>query len=205
MNQDDFEKLRNQRLIEKVAEAFADDSDNHPELLEQLGFEFFDDESEKSEQQEEKIAQPQNARQQRLVDYFEGHTELSETQLEDFLSEKEAEEPNYALMRRYFKQGNEQLLQLLRFALTKQATRTDLLHDLYFFHLNRNIQIELIHRYLQACELERDIEHFSSLVEDFRVATRGINVDVLQQLSQAFSVDTAKGQKIRKIKAAMNA
>ncbi len=200
MSQDDFEHLRNQIIIERATKALKETTGFHDEILAPLGFDFVDDNSEAGEVEEELAASPKNALEKSLMDYFEGQSQISQKEVQNFITLKNSKEPNYPLIRRYFKQGNEQLLKLLLYGLSKQPTNIELLQDLHYFHQHRNIHFDIVRCYLHACEEQQDIEAFIELVEDFIHATQDTNFDALHQLKHAFPKNTLKGHQIRKLK-----
>ena len=103
MIDDDYEKIRREIVFEKVAKALKKDPKNWTKEVEELGFEWFDDDNGDEEEVEEKLAKPENSNQEFLVNYFEGDIELSDQVLDAFLTEKDSDEPNYPLFRKYFK------------------------------------------------------------------------------------------------------
>ena len=114
MSDDDFEKLRRELVFEQVSKAIKENPKNWASKLEELGFQWVDDES-GEEKVEENIAKPENLNQELLVAYFEGAAKLSEQVLDTYLAEKESATPNYPFIRKYFKRGNEHLRRLLIF------------------------------------------------------------------------------------------
>ena len=99
----DLHKLKNEIVIDKVNEVFKNNPGNYKEELEKIGFQWFDDEY-PDEIEEEDNAVPENRNQEFLVDYFSGDVGLSNSVIEVFLEEKYSDEPNFALIRRYFRQ-----------------------------------------------------------------------------------------------------
>jgi len=133
MSDDDFEKLRRELVFEQVSKAIKENPKNWASKLEELGFQWVDDECDE-EEVEENLAKPENLDQELLVAYFEGAAKLSEQVLDTYLAEKESATPNYPLIRKYFKRGNEHLRRLLIFGLERRPTDIGLLNDLGFFH-----------------------------------------------------------------------
>src|SRR3990172_9000811 len=88
---------------------------------------------------EESNAQPENQRQRFLVAYFEGRKKLSKKIFESYSEEKTTENPNYPLIRKYYKEANKNLKSLLLYGLDNYPGRIDLLSDLAFFHEFENI------------------------------------------------------------------
>jgi hypothetical protein len=97
----DLHKLKNEIVIDKVNEVFKNNPGNYKEELEKIGFQWFDDEY-PDEIEEENNAVPENRNQELLVAYFSGDVELSDSVIEAFLAEKYSDEPDFALIRKYF-------------------------------------------------------------------------------------------------------
>ncbi|MEJ2024216.1 MAG: hypothetical protein P8Y00_04240, partial [Deltaproteobacteria bacterium] len=93
---------------------------------------------------EERNAKPENQRQRDLVAFFENKTGLSKKIFEIYSKEKASEKPNYPLIRRYFREANKNLKNLLLYGLDNYPGRIDLLSDLAFFHEFENILSILI-------------------------------------------------------------
>jgi len=208
MVDDDFEKKMRELKIRQVSEAIRVDPENWAANLEKLGFQWFDDESD-PEHEEELTARPNNPRQESLVEFFEGSADSSDSSaslasldqvLQMYLDEKASSQPNYALIRRYFKEGNERLQKLLSFGLTKYPTEIGLLDDLGYYNEFRNVSGDLIQFYLKACEEESDMGRFEELATDFCINTCGFGFDALIELEQRLGHDLEKGKVIRKIK-----
>ena len=189
---DDYMKLRDEMVIEQVDEIFRTQSDNYVSALEEIGFEWHEEED--FEKQEEDAAEPENPNQKLLVDYFEGKETLSDWILEVYFSERNAEHPNYALVRRYFKKANSNLKALLLVSLDRCPTNIDLLSDLAYFHEYENILRELIARYTFASEKEDDTSNFSEIAQDFYYATISDGYDALHALTELFSSNMKKRQ-----------
>ena len=109
----DYQRLKNEIIRDKVDEIFRTQPDNYISALEEIGFKYYDDDD--FEEIEEKNAKPENQNQRDLIEYFEGDQELSHNILAAFISEKDAEEPNLPLIRKYFKQANQNLKSLILF------------------------------------------------------------------------------------------
>ncbi len=189
---DEFMKLKNEILREKVEEVFRKNPENYREELSKIGFEWFDDDY-PDEIEEENKAVVQNENQEILLAYFDGHLELSEKLLDIFLAEKDAVEPNYALFRKYFRQGNLNLKSLIYRGLEKDPTDIGFLSDLAFFHEFHPMLGELIGFYCRACELEDDPETFRELAEDFHVNTFPDGYDAYHALKETYGPATIKG------------
>ena len=200
MFQDDPNHFYDQLVMERVSKTLKESTGSHPDTLTPLGFNFIDDDNEAKEIEEEHKALPKNTIEVKLINYLEGQSQPSQEKINYLIAIKTSKEPNYPLIRKYFRQGNEQLLKLLLYALEKQPINKGFLQDLHYFHQHRNIHFEIIHYYLRACEKEQDLVALEKLVEDFIHATQGTNFDALHQLRHAFPHNTAKGCWIRKPK-----
>ena len=105
---DDYEKLKNEIIRDKVSEIFRNHFKGHVAKMEEIGFEYFEDDDD-YEEIEERNAKPENQRQRDLVAYFENKKKLSKEIFESYSEEKAAENPNYPLIRKYFKKANKNL------------------------------------------------------------------------------------------------
>src|SRR3990167_7290468 len=109
---DDYEKLKTEILRDKVNEIFRSHPKNYIARMEELGFEYFEDDDD-CEELEEKNARPKNQRQRDLLAYFEGRKKVSKKIFESYSEEKDTENPNYPLIRKYYKAANKNLKSLL--------------------------------------------------------------------------------------------
>jgi len=191
---DEYQKIKNEIIVDKVNEIFRKNPDNYISKMEELGFEYHEEED--YEKIEEDSAVPQNNRQNYLVAYFDGKHELSEKTLQTFLEERNSEHTNYPLIRKYFKAANQRLKDLLLFGLDKDPISIDLLNDLSFFHEFQNMLEELVNRFLSACREEKNLMDFSEIVQDFYYATEPDGYDALSKLKKLFPSDTEKGKNI---------
>jgi len=155
----DYKKLKDEIIYDKVSEFFRNHPKNHIAKMEEIGFEYFEDDVD-YEEIEEKNAKPENQRQRDLVAYFENKKKLSKKIFESYSEEKTAENPNYPLLRKYYKAANKNLKALLLYGLNKYPGRFDLLSDLSFFHEFENILDILITYYTRACVNQEDLETF---------------------------------------------
>jgi hypothetical protein len=188
---EEFANLRDEIVRDKTREAIAENPGNVREALEEIGFTWFDDVC-PSEEDEEKAARPENDRQRLLVSYFEGKAPLSEAVLTAFLSEHAAEEPNYPLIRRYFRAVNQPLMKLILAGLASDPIDLDLLTDLIFFHeFDRNLP-ELITHLTKACQLEDDPQRFSAIAQEFYHGTHADGYHALAALQEIFDNDFDK-------------
>ena len=199
MSDDDFEKLRRELVCEGVSKAIKENPKNWASKLEELGFQWVDDEYDE-EEVEENIAKPENLNQELLVAYFEGAAKLSEQVLDTYLAERESATPNYPLIRKYFKRGNEHLRRLLIFGLERRPTDIGLLNDLGFFHEFRSILADLIHYYLKACKEEHDMGNFEDLALTFYYGTVPDGFDALYELEQHIATGSDKAKIVQKIR-----
>jgi len=199
MVDNDYEKFKRELRFEQVAKAIKEDPKNWSSKLEELGFQWFDNEYDQ-EEEDEKVSKPENVNQKLLVAYFEGSINISDQVLDSFLAEKESANPNYPLFRKYFKKGNENLKKMLAFGLEKNPTNIGLLNDLAYFHEFKSILGELIQFYLKACEKETDLGNIEELVQDFCLSSEPDGFDALYELEQKYAPDSDKGKIIRKIR-----
>lgn len=187
---DDYQKMRDEMLIEQVKKVFRTQPKNYIAVLEELGFVYHEDDDE--QEMEEKKARPENENQRSLVAYFEGRRNLSETILTIFLAERDADEPNYPLIRKYFKSANQNLKALLLYGLDWFPGRLDLLDDLAFFHEFENILSTLITYYSRACVNQENLQTFGKLAQDFYYAAIRDGYDALHALRELFDPGSDK-------------
>lgn len=190
---DDYNKLKNEIKVEQVNEIFRKHPDDFVAKMEELGFEYFEDDV-GFEELEEKNAKPENQRQKDLVDFFEGKKELSEKILESFSEEKASATPNYPLIRKYFKEANQNLKALLLYGLNNYSGRLDFLSDLAFFHEYENVLTTLIDYYTRACREQANLETFTELAKDFYYSTNPDGYEALYALRELFEPSTEKRQ-----------
>lgn len=187
----DYEKLKNEIIRDKVKEIFRNHPKEYISKLEELGFKYYEDDID-YEEIEEKNAKPENQRQRDLVAFFENKKELSEKIFESYSTEKSSENPNYPLIRRYFKEANQNLKSLLLYGLDHYTGRIDLLSDLAFFHEFENILSTLITYYTQACVDQENLETFSELAKDFYYSTNADGYEAYYALKELFEPETDK-------------
>lgn len=187
----DSRKLRDEMLIEQVNEIFRTQPGNYIAALEKLGFQCYEDDDDEDEIEEEK-ARPENENQRSLVEYFEGQRNLSDSIQRIFLTECDAEEPNYPLIRKYFKSANQNLKALLLYGLDRFPGRLDLLDDLAFFHEFENILSTLIIYYTRACVDQENLQTFGDLARDFYCVTFPDGYDALYALRELFEPGSDK-------------
>jgi hypothetical protein len=188
---DEYQKLKNEIIIDKVDEIFRSQPKNYVAALNEIGFEYYEDDDD-DEETEEKNARPENMNQLDLVEYFEGKQDVSEMILATFLTERNAKHPNFPLIRKYFKKANRKLKALLLYGLDRYTTQIDLLSDLAYFHEFENMLSELIAYYTRACLKEMDLEKFTELSQDFYYATEPDGYEALFALQEMFEPDTEK-------------
>lgn len=187
---DDYKKLKDEIIIDKVNEIFRSQSDNHLAALEEIGFEYHEEDDD--EEIEERNAKPKNKNQRKLVTYFEGEEEASEMIFATFLTERYAKRPNLALIRKYFKKANQKLKALLIYGLDHYPGRIDLLSDLTYFHEFENILTTLITYYTRACVNQGNLETLTELAQDFYYATNPDGYEALYALRELFEPHTEK-------------
>ncbi|MBT9439018.1 MAG: hypothetical protein GAS50_07475, partial [Desulfobacterales bacterium] len=189
---DDYAKLKNEIIRDRVNEIFRNHPKDHIAKMEELGFEYFEDDYDDEEEIEERNARPENQRQRDLVAYFENKKKLSKKIFESYSEEKAAENPNYPLIRKYYKKANKNLKILLLYGLDNYPGRIDLLSDLSFFHEFENILSILITYYTQACVDQANLDTFSELAKDFYYSTNLDGYEAYYALRELFEPDTDK-------------
>ncbi len=187
---DDCEKLKTEIIRDKVSEIFRNHPKKHIAKIEELGFKYVEDDD--YEEIEERNVRPKNQRQRELVAYFENRKKLSEKIFESYSEEKTAENPNYPLIRKYYKEANKNLKSLLLYGLDNYPGRIDLLSDLSFFHEFENILSILITYYTQACVDQGNLDTFSELAKDFYYSTNPDGYEALYALRELFGPETDK-------------
>ncbi|MEW6665707.1 MAG: hypothetical protein AB1512_10875 [Thermodesulfobacteriota bacterium] len=199
MADDDSEQERRKEVFEKVSGAIEKDPRNWVANLGELGFQWFDDETDE-EEIEEINATIGNDKQKLVVEYLEGGISPSEEVLSAYLAEKDSDSPNYPLFRKYFKRGNENLKRLLMLGLQRHPTDIGLLGDLAYFHEFGSILGELIQAYLRACESESEPDRFIELVTCFYLHTEPDGYDALRELEQIYGPGSAKWRFIQEVR-----
>lgn len=189
---DDYGKLKNEIIFDKVSEIFRKHPKDYIAKMEELGFEYFEDDDDDNEEIEERNAKPENQRQRELVAYFENKKKLSKKIFESYSEEKAVENPNYPLIRKYYKEANKNLKSLLLYGLDNYPGRIDLLSDLSFFHEFENILSILITYYTQACVDQGNLDTFSELAKDFYYSTKRDGYEALYSLRRLFGPETDK-------------
>ncbi len=187
----DYKKLKDEIIFDKVSKIFCNHSKDYIMKMEEIGFEYFEDDVD-LEEIEEKNAKPESLRQRDLVAYFENKKKLSKKIFESYSEEKAADNPNYPLLRKYYKAANKNLKALLFYGLEKYPGRFDLLSDLSYFHEFENILDTLITYYTRACVIQEDLETFSELAQDFYYSTIADDYDAYYALQELFGPDTDK-------------
>jgi len=186
-----YEKLKSELIRDKVSEIFRNHPKNYIAKMEEIGFEYFEDDND-CEEIEERNAQPENQRQRDLVAYFEGRKKLSKKIFENYSEEKATKNPNYPLIRKYYKEANRNLKSLLLYGLDNYPARIDLLSDLVFFHEFENILNILITYYTKACIDQENLETFSELAKDFYYSTNPDGYEAYYALRELFEPETDK-------------
>lgn len=190
---DDYEKLRDEMIRDKVNEIFRTYPEDYASRLEELGLAYVEQDDDIDEEEiEETNATPENQRQRDLVAFFENKKELSERMFEVYTEEKASEKPNYPLIRKYFKRGNQNLKALILYGLERYPGRIDLLSDLAFFNEFDNVLSPLITHYTQACIEQQNLNTFSKLAEDFYYATSPDGYEAYYALRELFEPESDK-------------
>jgi hypothetical protein len=188
---DDFEEIEDEMIRDKVREVFRDNPNNPIEALEEIGFTWYDDDY-PSEEDEENSAVPGNQNQQDLVAFLQGVEKPSNAILEIFLVEKASDTPNLPLVRKYFREANQNLKALILWGLEHYPGRIDLLQDLSFFHEFGNILETVIEYYTRACEKQENMEAFTNLAQEFYYTTQPDGYDAYHSLKDVFPDGSAK-------------
>ncbi len=178
--------------FDQVSEIIGKHPGDYVDKLEEIGFQWFDDDAWEEEEEEERAAVPQTGNQRALVAFFEEGGPVEDKILEAFRAEKEADDPNYPLFRRYFKQANGNLRKLILWGLDRYPTDSSLLDDLSYLQEFDNVLSELINRYKTACFQEKDLDSFGILAEDFYMNTIEYEFDAYYELKEMFEKDTEK-------------
>jgi len=192
---DEIIKIKNELVTERINEIFRTKPEYYRTELAMLGFEWLDDDY-PDEVEEENNAAPENKDQELLVAYFNGEVELSDELMEVFMKEKLSNRPNYALLRRYFRQGNGNLKTLIYHGLEIDPTDDGFLNDLSLIHEFHPMLGELIERYTEACKIQEDLDSFSELAQDFFYNTTLDGYEAYHALKEIYGSDTPKGQVI---------
>ncbi len=185
-----YEKLRDEIVIDKVNEIFRIQPDNYIAALEEIGFEYHEEDD--YEEIEERNARPENQNQKDLVAFFKGEKKLSDRILHQYFEERNSEFPNLPLIRPFFKEANQNLKSLIVYGLDRYPGRIDLLSDLAFFHEFENILRLLITYYTRACVTQSNLKTLTELAWDFYYSTNPDGYEALYALRELFDPDTEK-------------
>ena len=124
-------------IIEDRFDQVSDIIRNHPrdyrERLEEIGFEWQDDEYDllfEEEAEEERVAVPQTDNQRRLIHFLDTGGPVTPEALDAYLEERYSETSNLPLVRKYFKKANPNLKAILLKGLADTPTDLGLLDDL---------------------------------------------------------------------------
>jgi len=188
---EEYEKLKNEIIFDKVDEIFRTQPDNYISALEEIGFKYYEDDDD-DEETEEASARPENQNQKDLVAYFEGERKLTDEIFQIFLEERDVENPNLPLIRKYFKKANQNLKSLILYGLDHYPGRLDLLSDLAYFHEFENILSTLITYYIRACLDQENMEAFAELAQEFYYTTVPDGYEALHALRDLFDSGTDK-------------
>ena len=186
----DYEKLKNEIVIDKVNEIFRTQPDNYIAALEEIGFEYHEEDD--YEEAEEKNARPENQNQKDLIAFFEGKGKLSDEILHLYFEEYDSESPNFPLIRPFFKEANKNLKSLILYGLDRHPERIDLLSALGYFHEFKNVLSLLITYYTRACTTQTNLETFTLLARVFYYSTCADGYEALHALKELFEIGTEK-------------
>jgi len=189
----EFEELQREIIRDRVQSVFDRQPSDYRQELEEVGFTWFDDDGQ-SEEDEERAALSLNANQRLLVDYFDGYRPLSDDVFAALQEERYTDNPNFPLIRRYFRAGNQPLKILIIDGLQRQPTDIDLLCDLALFHEYNPMLSELVHYFTKACQLEEDLQKLSEIVQEFYTTATIDGYDALLALSEQFDSQSDKGK-----------
>jgi hypothetical protein len=187
--------------IAQVSEIIKNHPRDYRERLEEVGFEWKDDETDllfEEEAKEERAAVPETESQRRLVQFLDTGGFVTRKVLDAYLEERYSETSNLPLIRKYFKQANPNLKAILLKGLAANPTDLDFLDDLSYFSEFDSMLGELIHFYTDACLKETDIERFSLLAQDFHMNTYEQGYDALHELVTIFQSGT-KGAVVQQL------
>jgi len=190
----DYKELRDEIVIDKVNEIFRTQPDNYIAALEEIGFEYHEEDD--YDEIEERNARPENQNQKDLVAFFKGEKKLSDRILHQYFEECDSEFPNLPLIRPFFKEANQNLKSFIVYGLEHYPGRIDLLSDLAFFHEFENILRLLITYYTRACVTQSNLETFTELAWDFYYSTNPDGYEALYALKELFDHDTEKRKTI---------
>ena len=196
-----FEADDSEDRIAQVSEIIKNHPQDYRERLEEIGFEWQDDEPDllyEEEAKEEHVAVPETESQRLLVNFLDTGGPVTRQVLEAYLEERYSETSNLPLIRKYFKQANPNLKAILLKGLAADPTDLDLLDDLSYFSEFDSMLGELIHFYTDACLKETDIERFSLLAQDFHMNTYDQGYDALHELVTIFQSGT-KGAVVQQL------
>ena len=188
-----FEADTPEDRMAQVSEIIKKHPQDYRERLEEVGFEWQDDEFDllyEEEAKEEDMAVPETKNQRRLVHFLDTGGPVTRQVLDAYLEERYSETSNLPLIRKYFKQANPNLKAILLKGLAANPTDLDLLDDLSYFSEFDSMLGELIHFYTDACLRETDTERFSLLAQDFHMNTYEQGYDALQELTTIFHTGT---------------
>ncbi len=188
----DTDNLDNDIIRDEVERIFKKHPHDYITKLEELGFEYYDDDEEDIEEQEEALAGPKNPNQEYLVGCFDGNVVLSDRSVAIFLEERNSSTSNYPLLRKYFKSANANLLAMITHGLELDPLSEELLSDLAYFHEFQNQLNLLIKYYSQACEKQENIGAFSELAKNFYNAVLPDGFNAYYALRDLFDNGTDK-------------
>ncbi len=188
---DESDDIEAEIIRDEVSRIFKKHPNDHISKLEEIGFEYHDDEYDE-EEHEEAVATPLNNNQEYLVSFFNGNILLSVQTLEIFIEERRSKNPNLPLIRKYFKDSNKHLLSLILYGINKYPLNVEILSDLAFFHEYQPILNIVIDHYTVACKEQSNLEVFSELVMDFYYATIADGYDALYAMKELYPVENDK-------------
>jgi len=196
MNQSEDEDDLEGRYLERVhvvSRLFRHRPRNMTEKMEEMGFNWYDDDAPNADEiAEERSARPITGDQKALVSFLEGSSPANDNLAALWRTETGREGTPLALWRRYFRAGSPQIKTLILLGLDQSPSDRDLLGPLAFFHEFHPIPKELLSRYLRACVEEHDRDSFLALAQDFDEAAETFGYDALSALRDRHAKDPLK-------------
>ena len=125
-------------------------------------------------------------------DYISKMEEIGFEYFDDDVDYEEIDNPNYPLIRKYYKEANKNLKSLLLYGLDNFPGRIDLLSDLAYLHEFEHILGILITYYTQACIDQENLETFSGLVKNFYYSINPDGYEAYYALRELFEPGTDK-------------
>ena len=188
-------------LIKKTDIAFQTKGAYYHADLIDLGYECIEEDTIDEDYEKEKVTKPKNKDQRKLDQYINGMLPISNSLLTSFLNEVGAKNPNYPLLRKWFKSKNTLLSELILYGLERFPCNEDLLRSLGYFTLfENNFLTTLINKYIYACDKELNLKNFEILVDSFYFNVASHDFDVFIALEQKINSNLQKKEIVQKMK-----